>query len=169
MQLAEQNLPDKAPDFTLDHVLGHPVSMSDFSGRTVVVMFGGRDSAEQVKQGVETIRQTHDPDALPVLAISDLQAVPRPARILPKKQLKKAYEEAVQDLTSTLQEQGKSAPEDPSGAVVMLMDWEGEAVKGFGLSGVEQEAVAVVVGADGKVLGSGAGPQAGEQALALVR
>lgn len=168
MQLAEQSLPDTAPDFTLDHVLGHSVSMNDFSGRTVVVMFGGRDSAEQVKQGVETIRESRDPDELPVLAISDLQAVPRPARILPKKQLKKAYEEAVQDLTSTLQAQGKPAPEDPSKAVVMLMDWEGEAVKGFGLSGVEQEAVAVVVGADGKVLGSGAGAQAGEQALALV-
>lgn len=166
--MADANLPDTAPDFTLEHVLGHPVSMSDFSGRTVVVMFGGRDSAEQVKQGVQAIRESHDPDALPVLAISDLQAVPRPARILPKKQLKKAYEEAVQDLTSILEAQGKPAPDDPSTAVVMLMDWEGDAVKGFGVSGVEQEAVAVVVGADGKVIGAGSGPQVGEQALALV-
>ena len=166
--MAEQDLPDRAPDFTLDHVLGHPVSMSDFSGRTVVAVFGGRDSAEQVKQAVETIRQSQDPDQLPVLAISDLEAVPRPARIIPKQQLKKAYAEAVQDLSATLQAAGKQPPDDPSKAVIMLMDWNGEAVKGFGLSGVDQEAVAVVVGADGKVLGSGAGAQAGEQALALV-
>jgi hypothetical protein len=166
--VAEPNLPESAPDFTLDHVLGHPVSMSDFSGRTVVVVFGGRDSAEQLKQAVRDIRAQHDPDSLPIVGISDLEAVPRPARILPKKQLKKAYEEAVEDLTATLQAAGKPAPDDLSKAVIMLTDWEGEAVKGFGLSGVEQEAVAVVVGPDGKVLGAGLGAQAGQQVLALV-
>jgi AhpC/TSA family len=166
--MAVQNLPETAPDFTLDHVQGHSVSLSDFRGKTVVAVFGGRDSAEQVKGAVETIRRSHDPDSLPVLAISDLQEVPRPARIIPKQQLKKAYSEAVEDLSATLKAQGKEPPADPSKAVLMLMDWKGEAVNGFGLSGVDKEAVAVVIGADGRILGSGSGAQAGDQALALV-
>ena len=166
--MAEQNLPETAPDFTLDHVQGHSVSLGDFSGRTVVVVFGGRDSAEQVKQAVQTIRQSHDPEQLPVLSISDLEAVPRPARIIPKQQLKKAFEEAVEDLSGTLQASGKQISDDPSTDVIMLMDWQGEAVHGFGLTGVDQEAVAVVVDGDGRILGSGTGAQAGDQALALV-
>jgi peroxiredoxin len=166
--LTEQNLPEQAPDFTLDHVQGHSVSLSDFSGRTVVAVFGGRDSAEQVKQAVQTIRQSHDPEQLPVLAISDLEAVPRPARIIPKQQLKKAFEEAVEDLSATLQAAGKQLSDDPGKDVIMLMDWKGEAVHGFGLSGVDQEAVAVVVDGDRRILGAGSGAQAGDQALALI-
>jgi peroxiredoxin len=162
--MAEQNLPEQAPDFTLDHVLGHSVSLSDFRGRTVVVIFGGRDSAEQVKQAAQAIRATHDPQQVPVLGISDLEAVPRPARIIPKQQLKKAYEGAVDDLRAA----GKQVSDDPSKDVIMLMDWKGEAVSGFGLSGVDQEAVAVVVDGDGRILGSGSGAKAGDEVLALL-
>jgi hypothetical protein len=166
--MTEQNIPEKAPDFTLDHVLGHSVSLSDFSGRTVIAVFGGRDSAEQVKQAVQAIRRTYDPEQLPVLSISDLEAVPRPARIIPKQQLKKAFEEAVEDLSATLQAAGKQLSDDPGKDVIMLMDWKGEAVHGFGLSRVDQEAVAVVVDGDGRILGSGTGAQAGDEALNLV-
>jgi hypothetical protein len=166
--VSEQQLPEEAPDFTLDHVLGHSVSLSEFRGRTVVAVFGGRDSAEQVKQAVQTIRGVHDPDQLPVLSISDLEAVPRPARIIPKQQLKKAFEEAVQDLSATLEASGKPPSDDPGKDVIMLMDWKGEAVHGFGLSGVDQEAVAVVVDGNGRILGSGSGAQAGDEVLALV-
>jgi cytochrome oxidase Cu insertion factor (SCO1/SenC/PrrC family) len=166
--VSEQQLPAQAPDFTLDHVLGHSVSLSDFRGRTVVAVFGGRDSAEQVKQAVQTIRRTHDPDQLPVLSVSDLEAVPRPARIIPKQQLKKAFEEAVQDLSATLEASGKQPSDDPGKDVIMLMDWKGEAVRGFGLSDVDHEAVAVVVDGNGRILGSGSGAQAGDEVLALV-
>ena len=50
----------------------------------------------------------------------------------------------------------------------MLMDWSGEVVDGFGLSGVDKEAVGVVVDGDGKILGSGSGTQLGEQILAVL-
>jgi len=90
--VSTQQLPAQAPDFTLDHVLGHKVSLGDFRGRRVVVVFGGRESAPQLRQGIRTIRASHDPDELPVIGISDLQGAPRAARIIVKGQLKKAYE-----------------------------------------------------------------------------
>jgi AhpC/TSA family len=166
--VAEQQLPTKAPEFTLDHVLGHSVSLSDYRGRTVVVMFGGKDSAEQVKQTAETIRSRYDPEELPMLSISDLEAVPRPARIIAKSQLKKAYEDAVKHQTETLSAAGKQVPDDPAKTVVMLLDWKGEVVGGFGLSDVNTTAVGVVVGADGEIIGSAAGAQAGDEIIALL-
>ncbi len=164
-----QQLPAQAPDFTLDHVLGHPVSLGDFRGRTVVVVFGGRESAPQLKQGIHTIRVKHGPDELPVIGVSDLRAAPRAARIVVKSQLKKAFQEAVQDEIATLQATGKAPLSDPpSKDVIMLMDWSGEVVDSFGCSGVEQEAVGVLVDGDGKILGAGSGAQLGEQILAIL-
>jgi cytochrome oxidase Cu insertion factor (SCO1/SenC/PrrC family) len=161
-------VPSEAPEFTLDHILGHSVSLSDYRGKPVVVMFGGRDSAEQVKQAAQTIRRRYGSDELPFLGVSDLQAVPRPARIIAKKQLKKAYEEAVKDETAALAAAGQPAPDDPAKTVVMLTDWTGEVVASFGVTGVDQQAVGVLVDGDGRVLGSGSGAQAGDEILALL-
>jgi len=166
--VSTQQLPAQAPDFTLDHVLGHKVSLGDFRGRRVVVVFGGRESAPQLRQGIRTIRASHDPDELPVIGISDLQGAPRAARIIVKGQLKKAYEEAVKDQAATQQAAGKQPRADPSKDVVMLMDWSGEVVGAFGLSGVDKEAVGVVVDGDGTILGSGSGEQLGGQVLAVL-
>jgi AhpC/TSA family len=167
-QVSTPQLPAQAPDFTLDHVLGHSVSLSDFRGRTVVVVFGGRESAPQLKQGIHAIRLSHGPDELPVIGVSDLQGAPRAARIVVKSQLKKAYAEAVEDETATLAAAGKPPLSDPAKDVIMLMDWSGEVVSGFGLSGVDKEAVGVVVDGEGKTLGSGSGAQLGEQVLAVL-
>jgi peroxiredoxin len=161
-------LPAQAPKFTLEHVLGHAVSLDDYQGRTVVAMFGAKDSAEQVKQSVETIRDRYDPDELAILAVSDLESVPRPARIIAKTQLKKAFRSAAEDQSARMAAAGKQAPEDPAKTVVMLMDWKGDVVRGFGLSRVDEEAVGVVIDGDGRIVGSGAGAQAGEQILALL-
>lgn len=166
--MATQQLPAQAPDFTLDHVLGHTVSLGEFRGRTVVVVFGGRESAPQLKTGIGAIRMSHGPQELPVIGVSDLQSAPRAARIVVKSQLKKAYNEAVEDETATLAAAGKPPMADPTREVIMLMDWSGDVVNGFGLSGVDQEAVGVVVDGDGKILGAGSGTQLGEQVLAIL-
>jgi hypothetical protein len=163
-----QSPPATAPDFTLDHIAGHKVSLSDFSGQRIVILFGGRESAEQVKDGIATIRRTHLPDALPIVGVSDLRAAPRPARILVKSQLKKAYEEAIQANAADLEGAGRPAPADPSGDVVILMDWSGEVVDSYGAVDVEHEAAAILVAPDGSVVGSGTGTQLGEQILALL-
>jgi hypothetical protein len=161
-------LPEQAPDFTLEHILGHEVSLSDFRGRKVVVVFGGRESAEQVKEGIGAIRRVRGPDDLPVIGVSDLRAAPRPARIIVKSQLKKAYEGAVKEEAAFAEAAGWQAPEDPSKSVIMLMDWGGEVTDSFGLSGVDQEAVGVVVDADGRIVGSGRGATLGEDVLSIV-
>jgi hypothetical protein len=166
--LAEQQVPTQAPNFTLDHVLGHQVSLGDFRGRTVLVVFGGRDSAEQIKHAAETIRRSYDPEELPMISVSDLEAVPRPARIIAKGQLKKAFEEAVRDQTAQLESSGKQVPDDPAKSVVMLMDWKGEVAPSYGLSGVDKEAAGVVVDGEGQVLGSGAGDRLAEELMAVL-
>jgi hypothetical protein len=161
-------LPAVAPDFTLDHILGHKVSLSDYKGRRLVVTFGGRVSAPQIEAGIGTIRKTFDPDELSIVGVSDLRAAPRPARILVKNQIKKAYEGAVKAQDADLAAMGKPARTEPSKDVIMLLDWSGEVTDQFGVTDAEHEAAAVVVDADGSVIGSGSGAQLGEQVLAVL-
>lgn len=161
-------LPAVAPDFTLDHILGHSVSLSDYRGKRVVVVFGGRESAGQIEQGIGKIRQTYGPDEVTVIGVSDLRAAPRAARILVKSQLKKAYEGAVTSQEADLRAAGKEPGPDPAKDVIMVMDWPGSVADEYGLSGVDAEAAAVVVDPDGNVIGSGTGAQLGEQVLAVL-
>ncbi len=163
-----QQLPETAPDFTLDHVAGHKVSLSDFSGQRFLMLFGGRESANQVMDGIASLRRTHLPDALTIVGVSDLRAAPRPARILVKSQMKKAYEDAVQANAADLERAGRPAPADPSKDVVMLLDWSGEVIDSYGVVDADKEAAAVLVAADGSIVGSGTGTQLAEQILALL-
>ena len=166
--MAIDNLPETAPDFTLDHVLGQPVSLADYRGRRLVVVFGGRESAGQIKSGISQIRRTYDPDEVTIIGISDLRSAPRPARILVKSQLKKAFEEAVRDQAADLAAAGKPPREHPEQDVLMLMDWSGEVVDRYGVSGADKEAAAVAVDPDGRIVGSGSGPQLGDQILSAL-
>jgi hypothetical protein len=163
-----QQLPAVAPDFTLDHILGHKVSLSDYRGKKVVVTFGGRESSGQIEDGIGAIRKKFDPDELTIIGVSDLRAAPRPARIIVKNQIKKAYEGAVKAQDADLQAMGKPARQDPSKDVIMLLDWSGGVTDEFGLTGVDKEAAAVAVDADGKIIGSGTGPELGPQILAVL-
>jgi len=83
----------QAPEFTLEHVLGHSVSLSEFRGRNVVVVFGSRNTTEQIKPGIQTIRRSLGDDQVAILAVLDLRAVPRPARKILKGKLRKGYED----------------------------------------------------------------------------
>jgi peroxiredoxin len=163
-----QQLPDVAPDFTLDHILGHKVSLSDFRGKKVVVTFGGRESVPQIEQGISVIRKQYDPDQVTIVGISDLRAAPRPARIIVKNQIKKAYEGAVKAQDADMKAAGKPPRQEPSKDVIMLLDWSGEVTDSFGVTNAEKEAAAVAVDPEGKVRGSGTGAQLGEEILAVL-
>ena len=152
-----QQLPAQAPNFKLDHVLGHSVELSQFKGAPMVLMFGGKDSADQLKNNVLALRKGLGPNQVQIASVSDLRAAPRPVRIIVKKQLKKAYEEAVQEQRAALEAAGKPLPADPSSVIVMLMDWTGEVVDSFGLTGVDSEAVGLALDSDQKIIGSGTG------------
>jgi hypothetical protein len=161
-------LPSTAGDFTLEHVLGHKVSLSDFHGRELVITFGGRESAEQVRQGIAAIRSRFGPDELPVISISDLRRVPRPARAIAKAMVKKAYEQAVKTQGAALEAAGKPPRETPSRDLIMLLDWSGLVSDQFGISSADKEAAAIVVDADGKVRGSGSGGELGAATLRVL-
>ena len=158
----------QASDFTLEHVVGHRVSLADYRGRPVVVIFGGRDSGEQVRQIARTIRDRYGDEELPMISVLDLHGVPRPLHGLIRGRLRSVYQEAVREATTDMRARGRSVPPDMSAAIVLLPDWDGAVTRSFGLSGVDRQAVAVLIGGDGAIRGHGAGAQAGEQILALV-
>lgn len=147
----------QAPEFTLEHVLGHSVSLSEFRGKNVVVVFGSRNTTEQIKPGILAIRRSPGGDQVAVLAVLDLRAVPRPARKILKGKLRKGYE----DMTAEMGAGGAT------GGVNMLVDWSGEVVDKFGVS-VEEQAVAVAIDGQGQILGYGSGDQFGSQMLAIL-
>ena len=158
----------QAPAFTLDHVVGRPVSLADYRGRPVVVIFAGRDSGEQVRQIAWTIRARYGDEELPMLSVLDLHGVPRPLHGLVRGRLRSVYQEAVREATTGMRARGRAVPPDMSAAIVLLPDWDGAVTRSFGLSGVDRQAVAVLIDGDGAIRGNGAGAQAGEQILALV-
>lgn len=161
-------LPAEAPEFTLDHILGHKVSLSDYKGRTVVVTFGGRESAGQIEAGIGAIRKQYDPDELTIVGVSDLRAAPKAVRIIVKSQIKKAYEGAVKAQDADLQAMDKPARQDPKKDVIMLLDWNGEVTDSFGVTGAETEAAAVAVDGEGRIKGTGTGAQLGPEILAVL-
>jgi hypothetical protein len=154
--------PTQAPDFTLEHVLGHEVSLSDYRGRKVAVVFGGTSSAKQLKEGILTIRRRLGADQVAVITVADLRNAPRPARRVVKGKLKKQYEEAVKEAGAL-----PTAGPDPSKDIVMLVDWSGEVIDRYGLD-VNDMAVGVAIDTDGRIIGYGSGETLGDQVLALV-
>ena len=132
----------QAPQFTLEHIEGHPVSLSDYRGRTVVVVLSGRNSAEQMIAGMNTLRTHYDAEQLPIIAVGDMAGLPRAARALVKRQLKRRYKDAVEA-------------------------WEGTVANSFGLAEVERDAAMVLIDPEGNVRGYGRGDQAAEQIMAL--
>jgi hypothetical protein len=166
--VTEPNIPAEAPDFTLDHILGHSVSLSDFRGRTVVAMFVGKESAAQTDGWTEKIRGQYDPLEMPILGVSDLREVPRPARIIAKKLMKKAFDEVVEGEAQYLRAAGKEPPEDAGQFVQMLLDWKGDVTRSFGIDDVSETAVGVVIDGDGRVLAHGSGPDAGDDLAAAL-
>ena len=156
-----------APNFTLQHIAGRNVSLSEFQGRTVVLVFSGRDSVEQAQHIGQTIRSRYDLYALPIVSVLDMHGIPRMMQGMAKGRIKGGYEELVKHATTALQAAGKTMPADPSQAIFMLPDWDGGVTKSFGLQAVDQQAVAVLIDGNGSIRGYGAGAQGGEQVLAL--
>jgi cytochrome oxidase Cu insertion factor (SCO1/SenC/PrrC family) len=157
--LSIQPLSGRAPDFTLDHVLGHTVSLSDYRGRKVVVVFGGTGSAGQLKEGIMTIRRSLRPEQVTVMSVSDLSAAPRPARRIVKGKLKKVYEDAVNEASALV---GGGDPD-----IIMLTDWSGQIAEEYGVD-ASDEAVAVAIDEQGTIIGHGSGDQLGPQILAAL-
>lgn len=157
----------QAPDFTLKHVLGHPVSVSDYRGRYVLLLFAGRESAEQARQIGWDVRAEHGVDEVQIVTIIDLSDVSRMMHGFARGRLQIGYDELARETTERFQERGLPLPEDLSQIVVLLPDWDGKVTASYGLKDVGQQSVAVLVGPDGAIRGQAAGAGAGQQILAL--
>ena len=156
-----------APNFTLQHIAGRNVSLSEFQGRTIVMVFSGRDSVDQAQRIGQSIRSRYDLYALPIVSVLDMHAIPRMMQGLAKGRIQGGYDELVKTASSALHASGKQMPADPSQAIFMLPDWDGNVTKSFGLQAVDQQAVAVLIDGNGYIRGYGAGAQGGDQILAL--
>ena len=156
-----------APNFTLTHVVGRPVSLGDFRGRPTVLIVTGRDSTDQARQITRTLRGRYGLDALPIASILDLSGIPKMMQGMAKGRIEGGYKDAVRDATAMMQQMGQQVPADPSQMVVMLPDWDGAVTASYGLKGVDKQAVAVAIDGNGYIRGYGTGAQGGEQILAL--
>lgn len=158
----------QAPNFTLEHITGgYSISLSDFRGRTVVLLVAGRHSGDQAEQIATTLGRHYSPQQLPVISVLDMKGVPRMVQALAKRDINKVYQQAVESATKGMQAQGQAPPADMSRVIIMLPDWQGQITTAYGLNNVDQQAVAVVIDGDGLIRGYGAGAQGGEQVLAL--
>jgi hypothetical protein len=155
-----------APDFTLQHIQGHEVRLSDFRGRKVVVMFTGKDSADQAKQSTAAIRDRYGEEELPLLTVIDVSKLPKLLHRVAAQLLKKGYGDAVESARAGYAATGRPFPTDPSTVVVMLPDYDGSVTRSFGAGDVNSSAHAVLVDEEGLVVGTGSGPDAGRQILA---
>jgi hypothetical protein len=158
----------QAPDFTLDHVAGRKVSLSDYRGRPVVLMFNGRDSADEANQVGEAIRGIYGPDEVAMIGVPDMHGVPRLMQGMAKGRLQSAYEKSAKTVSEGLKANGKTVPADLSQLVVIAPDWDGKVTSSYGLRGTDKQAVAIVLDATGAVRGRATGSTIGQQVLNLL-
>ncbi len=156
-----------APNFSLAHVTGRMVSLSDYRGRSVVILVNGRDSIDQARQIVDDLRSRYTWQQLPLLGVVDLGGLPKLMQGIARGRLQSGYQEEVKKEVEKLRAQGQPVPDDPSYLVTMLPDWDGKVAASFGLQDVNRQAVAVLVDGEGFIRGYGAGAQGGQQILSL--
>jgi nucleotide-binding universal stress UspA family protein len=152
----------QAPDFTLQHMAGHQVSLSQFRGTPVVLIISGKGASEQAKQIGQTLEDRYL-DRVRVVSVLDMSGVPKLARPIANKMVERGYNEAVRDTTAKWQQAGRPVPANPADVVVFLKDPDGAVARSLGLTGVEDDAAAVVVGADGTLLSHARGAGAADQ------
>ena len=113
-----------APNFSLTHIVGHPVALGDYRGSSVVLVFSGHDSTDQARQISRAIRSRHDSEGLPIISILDLSGVPKMMHGFAKGRIQGGYQEVVRDVTAMMQQHGKQVPADPSRAA--RLGWRGD-------------------------------------------
>jgi hypothetical protein len=157
----------QAPNFTLKHILGHPVTLSDFRGRYVLLLFCGRESAEQARQIGWDVRADHEVDEVQIVTVLDLSEVSRMMYSFARGRIQVGYDDLVRETVERFQERGRAIPADVSEIVVLLPDWDGKVTASYGLKDVTQQTVAVLVGPDGTTRGQASGDNTSQQILAL--
>lgn len=152
----------QAPDFSLPHVAGRQVTLSDYRGKPVVLIVSGKGAADEAKQIGQWLGDRYF-DSIRIISVIDMSGVPKFVRPVANKMVERGYNDAVKGVTEARRKAGVPVADDPADMVVFVRDAEGQVAKSFGLHGVEDEAAAVMVGPDGEVVATGRGVQAAEE------
>jgi hypothetical protein len=154
----------QAPDFTLEHIAGQRMSLSEFVGtKPVVLVFAGKPVAEQA-EAINKVIGGVLLDDVQLISVMHVAGVPRMARPLAKRSLRKTFEMAAKDAEADRRARGMPMG-DPARTIVMLLDWEGAVSELYGVSDPNREAMAILVGREGDIQAQAAGPEAGRRIL----
>ncbi|MBI4675873.1 MAG: redoxin domain-containing protein [Chloroflexi bacterium] len=148
-----------APAFTLDAIgTTRKVTLQEFAGKPVVLVFNTADSAEQAN-ALNTAIRAQQPDyrTLPILTVVDLHSVPKLFRSIARNAMQKSYSQAVAAARAAMQAGGMPTPADMSQVVTILPDWDGSVTKQFGVGDVSKNAALVLVDARGEIRARGHG------------
>jgi hypothetical protein len=151
------------PEFSIAAaVSGRTVSPATLRGKRAVLVLHGQKSADAAKDASKALRARFPASEVASASIVDLRAFGGLWKKVAEAQVKSTYEK----LAGKVKESNPAA--DPTEWVVICPDWDGAVCKALGVEKPDDEPAIIVVGADGKVVGSATGSGLGEKALALL-
>jgi hypothetical protein len=132
-----------APAVTLK-AIGHGRELTiNALGRPALLVFVARESSDQARPIIDAIRE-HYPtvEQLIIANVADLRTIPRLIRKVAEQLMKSSYKDAVERL-----EEWKT----PEEYVLILPDWDGEALQPLGIEDVRKTVAFAALTADGNV------------------
>jgi hypothetical protein len=143
-------------------VSGRTVDNSSLKGRKAVLVVHGSKTTDAAKEVSKALRSKYKPSEVGSASIVDLRAFGSLWKKVAEAQVKSNYEKMAGKVKEN------QPGEDPADWVVICPDWDGSVGKALGVDEPDSTPAVIVVGADGKVLGSAEGAGLGEKAMALL-
>jgi hypothetical protein len=159
-----------APAFKLDAIgTTRKVSLQEFAGKPVILVFNNAESAEQADKLNNAIRaQYRDYRTLPIITVVDLHSVPKLFRSVARSSMQKSFTQAATAARSEMQAGGMQTPDDMSHVVTILPDWDGSVTKQYGIGDVTKSAAMVLIDAQGEIIVRGWGETTVPEVLAAL-
>lgn len=151
------------PPFTTQAaVSGREVSNATLKGKRAVLVVHGSKTTDAAKEASKAVRARFTPKEVASASIVDLHGFAGMWRRVAEAQVRQNYEK----LAGKVKE--ASPGEDPADWVVICPDWDQSVCKALGVDQPDEAPAAIVVGADGKVVGVATGKGLGEQVVKLL-
>lgn len=151
------------PPFSVQSaVSGRDVSNSSLKGKRAVLVVHGSKSTDAAKEASKALRAKHRPADVFSASIVDLHGFGGMWKRVAEAQVKSNYEK----LAAKVKEANPA--DDPADWVVICPDWDASVCKALGVDNPDEAPAAIVVGADGRVVGVATMPGMGEKITALL-
>ncbi len=140
----------KAPEFTLEDTRGASVSLADYRGKNVIVIFASQATQEASAKAASTLGKNllQKPDIVMITVV----AVPKMFKMMAQGVLKAAQEKALSGARKRFEKEGAEAPADLDKRVFILPDWNGALVKQYGFDPKAKMVHITAIGPDGEVV-----------------